>query len=148
MENKTLITDLSSGAITPALLKFAYPIMLSNLLQTLYNMVDMVIVGQYMGSAGLSAVSIGGDVLNFFMFISMGFATAGQIMMSQFIGAGKKEALNDLIGTLLTFILALGVGMTLIGLVSANAFLTLLHTPAESYAGAYDYLICSVAGLR
>ena len=55
MSQKTLIKDLTQGPVTRLLLKFAFPIMLSNLLQTAYNMADMVIIGQYGGSVGLSA---------------------------------------------------------------------------------------------
>ena len=90
MKEKSLIRDLTTGPVTPLLLSFAFPIMLSNLLQTAYNMADMAIIGQFAGSAGLSAVSIGGDVLHLFMFMGMGFATAGQILVSQYVGAGRR----------------------------------------------------------
>ena len=103
MEKKTLIKDLTTGRIAPTLLKLAYPVMLSNLLQTVYSMVDMIIVGQYEGSVGLSAVSVGADLIHLFTFIGMGFATAGQIMVSQYIGAGKHKELNGVIGTLFSF---------------------------------------------
>ncbi|MBQ4153002.1 MAG: hypothetical protein IJD11_01480 [Oscillospiraceae bacterium] len=123
MRKKQIINDLTVGNVTPVLLKFAYPVMLANLLQTVYNMVDMVIVGQVVGSTGLSAVSIGGDIMHLFTFFGMGFATAGQIMISQYVGAGKRKELNEVIGTLFTFVLSLGLLFTFISIVFAKNFL-------------------------
>ena len=57
-------------------------------------MTDMVVIGRFVGKAGLSSVTIGGDVLHFFMFLGMGFATAGQIIVSQVVGAGEMKRLN------------------------------------------------------
>lgn len=147
MKNKQLINDLTIGNLTPVLLKFAYPAMLSNLLQTVYNMADMMIVGQFVGSTGLSAVSIGGDILHFFTFLGMGFATAGQIMISQFVGAGERKALNRVIGTLFTFVLSLGGALTVISLLCANLFLQMLNVPEAAYEGAYAYTVCCSAGM-
>lgn len=147
MAGKKLVQDLTVGKLTPVLLKFAIPVMLSNLLQTAYNMVDMVIVGQFGGSAGLSAVSVGGDIMHFFMFLGMGFATAGQIMISQYVGAGRKDTLNQVIGTLFTFILLLGAALSIIGITMANPFLNTLNVPDASRAGAYAYTVCSSAGM-
>lgn len=73
---KQMGRDLTTGSVPRALLAFATPLFLSNLLQAVYNMVDMVVVGKYLGSAGLSAVSIGGDVLHFITFVAMGFSNA------------------------------------------------------------------------
>ena len=71
--SKTLIRDLTEGSVTKLLLVFAFPLLCSNLLQTVYNMVDMIVIGQFVGSTGLSAVSIGGDVLACLTFLVMGF---------------------------------------------------------------------------
>ena len=86
----TLIRDLTQGSVTRLLLIFAFPLLCSNLLQTVYNMVDMIVIGQFVGREGLSAVSIGGDVLHFLTFLVMGFSNAGQVILSQYIGAGKS----------------------------------------------------------
>ena len=147
MAKKQLVKDLTVGNLTPVLLQFAVPVMLSNLLQTTYNMVDMIIVGQFVGSAGLSAVSIGGDVMHFFMFLGMGFATAGQIMIAQYIGAGKHKELNQVIGTWFSFIFLVGAVLSVLGVLLADPFLTLLHAPEASREGAYAYTVCCCAGM-
>lgn len=144
---KELIKDLTSGKVLPLLLGFAYPIMLSNMLQTAYNMVDMMVVGKYVGSPGLSAVSIGGDVMHFFAFLGMGFATAGQIMVSQYIGAGRRNELNKVIGTLFTFVLGLGAALSVFGIICSQWFVSVLNVPEESRVGAYSYIMCCSAGM-
>lgn len=146
-QQKTLIKDLTSGPVTPLLLQFAFPIMLSNLLQTAYNMADMVIIGRYAGSVGLSAVSIGGDVLHFFMFLGMGFATAGQIIVSQYVGAGRREDLNRVIGTLFSSILLLSAALTILSLGISDWLVRVLHAPAQSASGAKAYILCCSAGM-
>ncbi|MBR4879859.1 MAG: MATE family efflux transporter, partial [Clostridia bacterium] len=73
----TQIKDFTKGNISQQLVIFAWPLFLSNLLQVVYNMVDMVVVGQVLGKAGLSAVAVGGDITHFLTFIAMGFSSAG-----------------------------------------------------------------------
>ena len=69
-----LIRDLTTGSVAGTLLRFAMPLFLSGLLQMVYNMVDMVVVGKFVGTEGLSAVAIGGEVLQLITFVAMGFS--------------------------------------------------------------------------
>lgn len=71
------IKDFTKGNITRQLIVFSLPLFLSNLLQIVYNMVDMVVVGAVCGTAGISAVSVGGDVVALLTFVGMGFGSAG-----------------------------------------------------------------------
>ena len=71
----TMINDLTTGSVPKQLIIFATPLLLSGFLQTAYNMVDMVIVGNYVNKSGLAAVSIGADVLHLLTFIAMGFSS-------------------------------------------------------------------------
>ena len=80
------IIDYTEGNIFSQLVTFALPFMLSNLLQNLYNMVDMVVIGQFVGSTGLSAVAIGGQTTLILTNICMGFSNGGQILISQLVG--------------------------------------------------------------
>ena len=119
LSQRKIVTDLTEGPVASTLIAFAIPFMFANLFQTLYSLVDMIIVGQYVGSVGLSAVSVGGEVTQFFMFLSMGIAGAGQVIISQYIGRKDYENLNSFIGTLFTFLIAVAVLMTIIGLCHA-----------------------------
>ena len=141
----TMIRDLTTGSVTRQLITFATPLFLSGLLQTLYNMVDMVVVGQFVGSAGLSAVSVGGEITNFLMFIAMGVSNAGQIIISQFIGAGRKDDVRKLIGTLFTFLLICAIVLTVLCLGLLSHIMQWAQVPAEalSYARQYVGVCCS-----
>ena len=99
---KALIQDFTDGPLFKPMLKFAVPFMISNALQVFYNMTDMLIVGKFTGSSGISAVMSGGFLVMFIAMTGMGMATGGQVMISQLIGKGEKHRLNKAIASLLT----------------------------------------------
>ena len=143
-QQKTLINDFTQGNIPRQMLRFAVPFMISNALQVLYSIVDMIVVGNVVGSAGLAAVSTASQVFTFMTMLCLGFATGGQVYISQLIGSGQRERLDAAIGTLFFVVVLIGVGMTGLGLVSKSAVLKLLNTPPESYDMAVSYmLVCS-----
>ena len=144
---RTLINDFTQGPILRALITFALPLFLSNMLQAIYNVVDMVVVGRVVGEAGLSGLSIGGDVLSFLTFISMGFSTACQTIISQYIGAGWRERLSRFIGTMSSFLMLCAVGMSVICLMLRNQILSWLNTPIESWDQAMAYATTCMCGL-
>ena len=147
VKSKTLINDFTQGSVLRALVTFAFPLFLSNLLQAVYNIVDMVVVGRVVGEAGLSGLSIGGDVLSFLTFISMGFSTACQTIISQYIGAGWRERLSKFIGTMSSFLMLCAVGMSVICLILRNQILGWLNTPAESWEQTMAYATTCMCGL-
>ena len=85
----TMVKDMTRGSVPKLLLMFAMPLFIANALQALYNLVDMIVVGQVIGGAGMSAVSIGGDILHLSHSLAMGFSSMGQVLISQYVGAGK-----------------------------------------------------------
>lgn len=101
---KTQIKDFTQGNIGKQLVIFAWPLFLSNMLQVVYNMVDMIIVGNKLGEVGISAVAVGGDVSHLLTFVAMGFANAGQVLIAQYIGAKQKDKLGTFIGTISSFL--------------------------------------------
>ena len=143
----TLIRDLTQGSVTRLLLIFAFPLLCSNLLQTVYNMVDMIVIGQFVGREGLSAVSIGGDVLHFLTFLVMGFSNAGQVILSQYIGAGNRDRIRGTIGTMFTVTFISAVGLTIVCYLGLDAFLHSMNTPAECFDYARQYGLTCVLGL-
>lgn len=143
----TLIRDLTQGSVTRLLLIFAFPLLCSNLLQTVYNMVDMIVIGQFVGREGLSAVSIGGDVLHFLTFLVMGFSNAGQVILSQYIGAGNRDRIRGTIGTMFTVTFIGAVGLTIVCYLGLDAFLHAMNTPAECFDYARQYGLTCVLGL-
>lgn len=147
MSKKTMINDLTEGKVGKKLIKFAVPFILANLLQTFYNLADMIVVGQFCGQAGLSAVSVGGDLLNLFVFSSMGLCSAGQVIISQYVGKKEYGKLNNTIGTFSTFMLSLAVIFTVLGLIFKETFLEWMHVPEAAFQQAYEYTVVSYVGL-
>lgn len=146
-EKASHIRDFTRGNITSQLVVFAWPLFLSNLLQVVYNMVDMIIVGNVLGKSGISAVSVGGDVSHLLTFVAMGFASAGQVIIARYIGAGWKEKLGRFVGTMSGFLMACALVLSALGLLFRDVLLQLMNTPQEAYAGALAYSSVCMAGL-
>lgn len=146
-QKNELIKDLTTGSVPKTLILFAAPLFLSGVLQTIYNMVDMIVVGNVVGSDGLAGVSIGGDLLTLLTFIAFGFSNAGQIIISQYIGAGKKENIGKVIGTLFVILGSSAIILTLICLGIYPYLLSWINTPPEAYAMAESYIVTCICGL-
>ena len=129
------------------LLGFAFPFVLANLLQQAYNMADMVIVGQFVGSAGLAAASAGGELATMFLFVAVGFCSAGQIIISQHIGAGERERVSNTVGTLMTFDLALAAVFTVVSLLACDRMISMIQVPPEAFDYAHDYCFVYYIGM-
>lgn len=143
----SVVRDFTNGNIVKQLLAFSAPLFLSNLLQVVYNMVDMLIVGHYAGSVGLSAISVGGDIASFMTFLVMGFSNAGQVIISQYIGAKQKENIGRFVGTMMIFLTVCAVICSLAVMLFRAPILSVMNTPAESWDYAYDYITVCTAGL-
>lgn len=147
MKKDTMVTDMTSGNVTKLLLKFAFPLFVSNALQAVYNIIDMIVVGQYIGGAGMSAVSIGGDVLHLLTFIAMGFASAGQVLIARDVGSKRLEQVQKTIGTMFTFLLSISVLVSVVCYFIRFDILRWINTPAESYQFTMDYTVTCIVGL-
>ena len=121
--------------------------MASNALQVLYSTVDMVVVGNYVGTPGLSAVSQSSLIVNFATMVCLGFANAGQVLVSQSIGAGKRKEMNDIIGTLFSLMTVFSVVLSLLFIAMRYPIADWMNIPDESFAMSLDYLIICSAGL-
>ena len=143
----TIGRDFTTGPIFGPLVSFSIPFMLSNALQVLYNTVDMAIVGRYMGEIGLTAVSNASKLILFLSVIGVGLSTSAQIYVAQLIGQGRRKDLNAAIGTLFSFLLAIGAAMTLAGFVFARPLLSFLKVPDGAVGGSLSYLRVCSAGI-
>jgi putative MATE family efflux protein len=143
----SMINDMTEGSVSKLLFKFAWPFVLSNLLQTVYNMADMVIVGQYVGEGGVTSVAMGGEVLIFFTFFCLGFVNSGQVLISQFVGRKDYKNVSKTIGLLFTLMLILAVAVTGLGLIFSKPILRLLQVPDAAMQGAIDYTQVCFTGI-
>ena len=141
------IKDFTEGNVARQLVAFASPLFLANLLQVLYSMVDMLVVGQVLGSAGISAISVGGDVSHLLTFIAMGFSSAGQVLIAKYIGEGRRDKIGKFVGTMTFFLLIAAAIMSVLGILFRYELLYLMKTPEEAFDGAMSYSVISMIGL-
>ncbi len=144
---KKLSKDFTEGNISRQLLLFAIPFMLSNALQVFYSTIDMIIVGEFVGTAGLSAVSQSSQIVNFATMVCLGFSNAGQVLIAQALGAKKRKQMNDIMGTLFCLIMIIAIGFSVSMISLSVPILKLINIPNESYDMAWDYLVICSAGL-
>ncbi len=144
---KSLSKDFTKGSIAKQLVLFALPFMASNALLVLYSTIDMIIVGKFVGTAGLSAVSQSSQIVNFATMVCLGFSNAGQVLLAQALGAGKRKEMNDVIGTLFVFVSVVAIVFSAVILALQNWILTVMKIPQESYEMAREYLVICAIGL-
>lgn len=147
LTKKRVGMDLTQGNILKLLLIFAGPLLLADLVQQLYSVVDLIIIGQYVGSTGTVGVATGGEVADILTPIATGLATAGQIYIAQLIGAKDVKDLEKTVGTLFTVMMGLSVLFTVGTVVSYGAVLRLLNCPEEAFSQAAAYMIITAFGI-
>ena len=138
--------DMTRGPVLRQLAVFAGPVALANALQAVYSMVDMVVVGQFVGPAGLSAVGIGGQLQFVFLAFGMGFSVGAQVLLSQQVGA-KDRDLQPTIGTLMTMELITALLLTVLGIVLCPQLLHLMNTPEAALKDAWGYTVICCCGM-
>ena len=146
-ENKTMVRNLTEGSIVKSLLTYAAPLFLANLLQAVYNVVDMVVVGQVEGGIGMAAVSIGGEILHLMTFLVIGFCSAGQVIISQYVGANKKDSITKMIASLFTIAFVVAAVIFVICIIIGDAPLHWLNTDELAMSETHNYYITCVFGI-
>ena len=127
-ENKTRMTE---GSISRKIICFAIPLFLGNLFQQLYNTVDSLIVGNYLGSNALAAVSSSGNLIFLMVGFINGIAMGAGVVIARYYGAKDRKNLEKAIHTTVAFGLAAGIALTAIGMFLAPKILVLMGTPSE-----------------
>ncbi len=139
--------DLTKGHVLARLIRFAIPFLISNLIQSLYNVADMLIVGRFCGTESMSGVNIGGQVTFILTNTVVGLCMGGTILIGQYIGAKNHDALKKVITTLITLLTALALAITALMIFLREPVLRLIRTPPESFAESERYLVVTMAGV-
>ena len=139
--------DLSQGKVLTKLVLFAVPFLVSNLIQSFYNVADMLIVGRFCGTSGMSAVNIGGQVTFILTNTIAGLCVGGTVLIGQYLGAGSRIALQRVTATLITLLTALSVVITILMLFLREPILRLIRTPSESFKDTNQYLTVTLTGI-
>ena len=137
--------DLTHGSVTGAILRFSLPYLLSYLLQTLYGMADLYIIGQYDSVASTTAVSIGSQVMHMLTVMIVGLAMGATVMIGQTVGAKKNP--SPYIGGTVTLFFALSLVLTGLLLALVHPIVSVMSTPAEAVSGTVAYLTVCFLGI-
>lgn len=140
--------DLTRGTPWKLIVQFALPIMLGNLLQQLYNTADTIIVGNFEGQQALSSVGACTSLTILFTALALGFSIGAGVLISQYFGAGRMQELRRYAATSIVLMLAMGLVMTMVGLLSAELLLRgFLGTPESLLPQSVLYFRIYAAGL-
>ncbi|MDD2260632.1 MAG: MATE family efflux transporter [Clostridia bacterium] len=138
---------LTEGSVIKQLIKFSLPLLLSNIVQALYSVADMLIVGWFSGTYTMSAVNIGGQITMVVTNFVIGLAIGGTVLIAQYIGAKKNEEVDKTIGTLFTLMGILAIFFSIFMTFFSDVMLKLLNTPKESYDMAKNYVLICMWGI-
>lgn len=132
--------DMTLGRPWEKILLFTIPMLLGNIAQQLYNTVDSVVVGKYVGDNALAAVGSAGPIVNLLIVLFVGISMGASIMVSQYFGARDREALSHTIGNCIVLTIIASVLVTAIGVTVARPMLVLLKTPDSILDWCTSYL--------
>lgn len=138
--------NLTEGPILKTLISFAVPIVLASLVQQMYSLVDVIVIGKYVGSIGTVGVNTGGEIADMVMPVAMGFSSAGQIYISQLTGAREEKRVQQTVGTLLSFMLIASMILGAGTIVCSDVLLDWLNCPEEALGQAKSYMVITALG--
>lgn len=139
--------DMTSGPIVQQLMSFALPMAIGIIFQQLYNTVDSIVVGHFVGKEALAAVGSTASIINTLVGFSTGLATGATVVISQFFGAHDGRSLRSAVHTSLIAMAALGLVLTIAGVFAVDPLLRLMDTPEDVMPQSRTYLRIYFAGL-
>lgn len=140
-------TDMTEGNITRHIIAFALPLLIGNLFQQLYNMVDTWVVGNYVSNEAFSAVGTVGPITNMLIGFFTGLASGAGVVISQYYGAGRSQEVRNTVHTSIAMTLILCVIFTGLGIFMVPYVLVMINMPAEVIPEATTYLSIYFAGI-
>ncbi|MCC8161180.1 MAG: MATE family efflux transporter [Oscillospiraceae bacterium] len=142
-----MITDLTEGKPSKVLWGFSIPMLLSVVFQQLYNIVDSVVAGKFIGALALAAVGASYPITMIFMAIATGANVGAAVIISQLFGAKNFEKLKTSIFTSVISIVVLAAALSVIGIIACGGMLGMLNTPDNIFADSKVYLNIYIGGL-
>ena len=139
--------NLTSGSVWKNIVYFSLPYLLSYFLQTLYGMADLFIIGQFDGTAGTTAVSIGSQVMHMLTVMIVGLAMGVTVSIGQAVGANNKQKASKTIGNTVILFMLVSIVLTLVLVFLVNPIVSIMSTPQEAVAGTKVYLTICFIGI-
>ncbi len=138
-KNRTNVLDMTTGNPYSLMLRFAMPVFLSEVFQQLYNTADAFIVGRYLGTNALAAVTSSGNLIFLMVSFFMGTAMGGGVVISRYFGAKDEKQVSRSVHTMMAFGAVSGILLTFIGVIFTPLFLTWMQTDPEVMPEAVEY---------
>ena len=138
--------DMSEGLPWKRIVEFSVPMLLGNIAQQLYNTVDSIVVGRYVGDNALAAVGSAGPIMNLLLVFFVGISTGAGILVSQYFGAKDREKLSMTIGNCITLTILSSIVVMIVGPLVTYPLLSVMGTPASIIDWCADYLIIFFVG--
>lgn len=138
---------MTEGNILKKIFFFSVPLILGNLFQQLYNTVDSIIVGNYVGKGALAAVGSSTSTINLLIAFSQGAAVGAGVVIAQYLGAKEKQKVEEAVHTAMGIAIALGMILTVLGIALSGTILRLMDTPVDVIEQSNLYLKIYFAGV-
>ncbi len=142
-----MVKDMTTGSPGKTIAFFALPMLLGNVFQQLYNIVDSVVVGNFVGAEALAAVGAAFPVVFMLVAVAMGLTMGCSVLISQFFGSGRLADMRRAVFTCMIFLGGVAVFFSLLGIGCSGVLLRVLHTPENIYADSLAYLQIFFGGL-
>ncbi len=139
-KNARFEMDMTTGALLPKVLKFSGPLILTGVLQLLYNAADIVVVGQFAGPQALAAVGSTGSLINLLVNVFFGLSVGGSVLIARAYGAGDFKRVQTGVHTVISVAGIAGVLVGILGIVAARPLLQLMGSPEDVIDGATLYM--------
>lgn len=139
--------DMINGPLVGKIIIYAFPLMLSGMLQLAFNAVDLIMVGQFAGSNALAAVGSTSSLINLMVNLFIGLSAGANVLVARFYGANQKQALKEAVHTSIAISIIAGVILIFVGFFCARPILVLMDTPADIIDGAAVYMKLYFAGM-
>ena len=140
-------TDMTEGTPWKKIVLFTIPMLIGNIAQQLYNTVDSIIVGRYVGDNALAAVGSASPILNLLIVLFIGISVGVSIMVAQYFGAKEREELSSTIGGCVTLTAIVAIALMIVSPFVVRPMLEMLHTPASIIDWCTSYLIIMMVGI-
>lgn len=146
-QKKSYEIDMCNGPLLGKILAFSIPLMLSGMLQLLFNAADIVVVGQFAGSDSLAAVGSTSSLINLLVNLFIGLSVGANVLVARFYGAGQKKELSEMVHTAILTSLVSGVLLIFVGVLLAEPALRLMDTPENVLEQAILYMRIYFVGM-
>lgn len=147
MSTRKYEMDMTDGGLVVKILIFSLPLILSGMLQLLFNAADVVVVGRFAGESALAAVGAPGPVINLLTNVFMGLSVGTNVLAARYIGSGKSEQVSDVVHTSVLFSFLCGIALAVIGIAVAKPIMEMMGTPDDVIDQTVIYMRIYFAGM-